>query len=125
MPIPCIVATPRAKALEDFLKGLSASGELAVTVAEDGASALEAVRGGGSGLMVVDEGLPDREPVALVVDVLMANAMFNTAMITSMTPEEYEDRSEGYGVLRALPPEPSEKDGRELCAQAVGVIGAQ
>ncbi|MEF2229729.1 MAG: hypothetical protein V3571_02290 [Pseudodesulfovibrio sp.] len=125
MAIPCIVVTPRAKALEDFLKGLSASGELAVTVAGDGASALEAVKGGGSGLVVVDEGLPDREPLALVIDVLMTNALFNTAMITSMTPDDFEDKSEGYGVLCALPPEPTETDGRKLCSQAVGVIGSQ
>jgi len=125
MAIPCIVATPRPEALKDFLKGLAASGELAVTVAGDGASALKAVKGGGSGLVVVDEGLPDRKPVALVIDVLMTNALFNTAMITSMTPEEFEEKSEGYGVLRAVPHEPGEKDGRELSEQAVSVIGAQ
>ena len=125
MAIPCIVVTPRAEALEDFLKGLSASGELAVTVAGDGASALKAVKGSPSGLVVVDEGLPDRASLALVIDVLMTNAMFNTAMITSMTPEEFEDKSEGYGVLRGVPFEPTEKDGRELCGQAVAVIGAQ
>ncbi|MDD3313432.1 hypothetical protein [Pseudodesulfovibrio sp.] len=125
MAIPCIVVTPRAAALAAFLKGLSASGELAVEVADDGASALEKVKGGGSGLVVVDEGLPDRDSLAMVIDVLMANAMFNTAMITSMTPEEFEDKSEGYGVLRGLPFEPTEQDGRELCGQAVGVIGCQ
>ena len=125
MPIPCIVITPRADGLADFLKGLSASGELAVEVAGDSASALEKVKSCASGLVVVDEGLPDRESVPMVVDVLMANAMFNTAMITSMDPDEFEDKTEGYGVLRAVPFQPSEKDGQELCAQAVDVIGCQ
>lgn len=125
MAIPCIVVTPRAEALADFLKGLSASGELAVEVADNAASTLDKVKGSTPGLVVVDEGLPDRESIALVIDVLMANAMFNTAMITSMTPEEFEDKSEGYGVLRGLPFEPTEKDGTELSDKAVDVIGKQ
>ena len=125
MAIPCIVATPRADALADFLKGLSASGELAVEVAGTAGAALESVKSCASGLVVVDEGLPDRDPVPLVIDVLMANAMFNTAMITSMDPDEFEDKTEGYGVLRAVPFQPSEKDGQELCAQAADVIGCQ
>jgi DNA-binding response OmpR family regulator len=119
------VVTPREDALKDFLKGLSASGELAVEVVGEGAAALDKVKACASGLVVVDEGLPDKEPVAMVIDVLMANAMFNTAMITSMAPDEFEDKTEGYGVLRALPAAPSEKDGQELCSQAVEVIGLQ
>lgn len=125
MSIRCIVATPRANALAVFLKGLAASGELTVAVVEDGASTLEAIKAADCGLVVVDEGLPDFESLALVVKVLMTNAMFNTAMITSMDAKEFEDKSEGYGVLCALPSEPDEEDGRKLSVQAARIMGNQ
>ncbi len=125
MSIRCIVVTPRTDALADFLKGLTASGELTVEVVENGASVLESIKTADSGLVVVDEGLPDFEPLALVVKVLMTNAMFNTAMITSMDVEEFEDKSEGYGVLCALPFEPGEEDGQKLSVQAARIMGNQ
>ena len=95
MSIPCIVVTSRPEALADFLKGLTVSGELAVEVAKDGTSALEMVKAADPGVVVVDEELPDRKPLALVVDVLMTSAMFNTAMITSMMPRSLRTRARG------------------------------
>lgn len=125
MSIPCIVVTSRPDAFVDFLKGLTASGELAVEVAENGSSGLEIIKTADPGLVVVDEGLPDYEPLALVVEVLMTNALFNSAVITSMDDKTFEDKSEGYGVLCALPFEPGEEDGRNLSVQLVRVLGNQ
>ncbi|WP_419785909.1 hypothetical protein [Pseudodesulfovibrio sp.] len=125
MPIACIIVTPRAEALEAFTKGLAATGELTVEVMDNEDAALAKVKGAKPGLVIVDEDLPGHKPLALVKAVVMTNAMFNTAVITATDPDTFEDESEGYGVLRPIPFEPSEEDGRSLCEKAVDVIGKQ
>jgi len=120
MPISCILVTQRASEMGDFRKGLGAGGAAVETV-PDGETALSVVKRDAPDLVVIDEGLSDFEPLPLVVKVIMANALANTAVITSMADKEFHDKSEGFGVLRALPLTPSEQDGKDLVAQVVRV----
>lgn len=117
MTLSCIVATPREAELADLLAGLRAQGA-AVAVVPDGKTVLAAVKTSGPQLVVIDEGLPDTEAIPLVMEVVMANALTNTAVITSLPDDEFHDKSEGLGVLCALPPVPGREDGEALAGQA-------
>ncbi len=121
MSISCILATSREAELTDLIAGLKGSGST-VTITADGAAALAAVEQSSPNLVIIDEGLPDFKPLPLVVKVIMANALTNTAVITSMDDREFHDKSEGFGVLRALPPIPTQKDGEDLAAQVTRVM---
>ena len=121
MAIRCILASPRSAELADFLEGLRAGGATVDTVT-DGKAALSAVKEDAPELVVIDEGLPSHEPLALVMEVITANALVNTAVFTTMPDKEFHDKSEGFGVLRGLPLSPSLEDGKELAAQVVRVI---
>jgi DNA-binding response OmpR family regulator len=104
-----------------LMEGLEAGGVTTTTVA-NGESALEAVKKDAPELVVIDEGLPDFKPLDLVVKVIMTNALANTAVISSMPDKEFHDKSEGFGVLRALAGSPSREDGEELAAHLVRVL---
>lgn len=117
MTLSCIVATTRQAELGDLLIGLRAGGA-AVAVVPDGKTVLAAARTSAPQLVIIDEGLPDTAPLPLVMDVVMANALVNTAVISSLPDREFHDRSEGLGVLRALPHVPNRADGEDLVRQA-------
>lgn len=105
----------------DLIVGLRDNG-MAPVIIEDGASALKSVAQNAPALVVIDEGLPDFEPLPLVMKIIMANALTNTAVISSISDKEFHDKSEGFGVLRNLPVSPSQKDGEELAKQVKRII---
>ncbi|RUM40090.1 MAG: hypothetical protein DSY57_00230, partial [Desulfobulbus sp.] len=65
-------------------------------------------------LVVLDENIEERNGLDLVIRILSINAMVNTAMITSMSPEAWHEKSEGLGMLEPVPSPPSAADARHL-----------
>lgn len=114
MSSSCMIATPRIGELSDFLAGLRQSGFLEVTVTGTGEDTLRAMRDEAPGFVIVDEGLSDFAPLELVMEIIRANALINTAVVSSMSPEEFHDASEGLGVLAPVPTTPTREDGIEL-----------
>lgn len=109
-----IAVTARPKEFEAFLLGLGEAGKLKIDIETTGADALARVKAEPSRLVVIDTGLPDFEPLKLVVEIMMVSAMTNTAVVTDMTEEDFHEASEGYGVLKGLPVNPTKEDGVEL-----------
>lgn len=110
----CMIATPRIEEITDFLGGLRESGTVEVTVIGTGEDALSAIKNEAPSFVVVDEGLSDYAPLDLVMEIIKANALINTTVVSSLSPREFHDASEGLGVLTSLPPQPSREDGIEL-----------
>jgi CheY-like chemotaxis protein len=67
-------------------------------------------------LTVIDETLPDMDGLAAVRGLMEANALLNTALVSTLTPEDFHEFSEGLGVLLQLPQTPGEKEAREIIA---------
>lgn len=114
-----IAATTRPREIRDFLVTLGESSQEEITVETSGHGVLAQVKANPPRLVVIDQTLPDFDSLELVVKVMMVSAMTHTAVVTDMTSKEFHDASEGYGVLMALPTEPSEEDGRKL-SEALG-----
>lgn len=109
-----VLATARPEPLSEFTAGLTRESGLEVELAPTGAMALELIKTEKPKLVVVDEGLPDIKPLELVREIVMASAMTLTAVVTSMTEDDFHEASEGYGVLMALPALPAREHGKEL-----------
>ena len=65
-------------------------------------------------LVVIDENLPDMTGLQLAAQLITKNPMINCALISSLSPEDYHEKSEGLGLIMQLPPDPKEEDGEEL-----------
>jgi len=109
-----LLATTREKDIDGFLRSLKGAGEVDIEVVQTGAEVLEKVRSKAPSFVIVDEGLPDFEPLPLVTEIMKINAMVNTAVVSSLSAKEFHDASEGLGVLSSIPPEPTEEDGLKV-----------
>ncbi len=65
-------------------------------------------------LLVVDELLSDIKGLESIGKVVMENPFLNTAAISSLSPEDFHEASEGLGVLMQIPVDPGPEDGAEL-----------
>jgi DNA-binding NarL/FixJ family response regulator len=88
-----------------------------------GADALEAVRGSALHLVIIDAALPDAAPLQLVRQLLMVNAMVNTAVVSPLSDEEFHEASEGLGVLGRLPEQPDKSAAVDLLQKLKMVMG--
>lgn len=108
-----LLATARSRELEDFISGLDLKKNEPV-VAESGQEALNMVGSIKPALVIVDDKLPDYEALELVREIVRLDAMVNTAVITGMSGKEFHEKSEGLGVICALPRDPGPEDARKL-----------
>ncbi len=108
-----LLATPRYHELEEFVFALAREEHDPVTVGS-GNDALDLVASLSPDLVIVDEGLPDREPLDLVREIAGLNARVNTAVITDLNKEEFHAGSEGLGVLCSLPGKPGAEEASRL-----------
>lgn len=116
-----IAVTTRPKEIADFLVELAGASQAEVEVETSGAGALERIKTDLPRLVVIDKGLPDFEPLKLVLEIMMVSAMTLTAVVTDMSEDDFHEASEGYGVLKALPVNPGSGDGRELAELLKGM----
>lgn len=118
-----LLVTTRLETIRSFAEALSADSQVHLDRASSGAEALNAVRASSPDLVVIDWKLPDTEPLGLVSELLMENAMVNTAVISRLSEEEFHEAAEGLGVLARLPVEPDTDDAAELLDRLRKVIG--
>jgi DNA-binding NarL/FixJ family response regulator len=109
-----LVATARPEIMHPFSEALSADPRVRLQHVVSGAEALDAVRASAPDLVVIDLDLPDFKPLDLVSQLLMVNAMVNTAVVSPLSESEFHEASEGLGVLGGLPVEPGRSDAADL-----------
>ncbi|WP_029460935.1 response regulator transcription factor [Solidesulfovibrio alcoholivorans] len=102
-----LIASPDANALTAFLDAFSDAGH-AVHVVATAEDAAKAVADAAPQLCVVDAGLPDADPFALVARIMRQNAMVNTAVVSTLSDEDFHEAGEGLGILMRLPPAPGQ-----------------
>lgn len=106
--------SPRAEELTDFLSVLQNQEDITLQIFSSGDELLTFVEQNKPQLVIIDQKISEDNPLDLVIGILTINAMTNTAMITSMDEEQWHEKSEGLGMLPAIPDPPSKKDGQTL-----------
>lgn len=118
-----LVATTRPEIMELFSDALALDPEVHLQHAVSGADALTAVRTASPDLVVIDLDLPDFKPLDLVAQLLMVNAMVNTAVLSPLSEAEFHEASEGLGILGRLPVKPGRGDAVDLLKKLRRVLG--
>jgi DNA-binding NarL/FixJ family response regulator len=118
-----VLATARPKSLQEFADALVSTPGIQLKQVGSGAETLEAVRSSAPHLVVIDDALPDVAPLDLVNQLLMVNAMVNTAVVSPLAEEEFHEASEGLGVLGRLPEGPTKADAADLLKKLSMVLG--
>ena len=118
-----LVATTRPEIMELFSDALTSDPEVHLQHVVSGADALLAVRTASPDLVVIDLDLPDFKALDLVAQLLMVNAMVNTAVLSPLSEAEFHEASEGLGILGRLPVKPGRGDAVDLLEKLRRVLG--
>jgi DNA-binding response OmpR family regulator len=118
-----LLVTTRSDQLAEFISGLDLNKHEPV-LAESGRDALDFVHSIKPDLVIVDKNLPDYDSLDLVREIVRADAMVNTAVITEMNRKEFHEKSEGLGVLSALPGNPGNEDAGKLLLNMKNILMA-
>jgi DNA-binding response OmpR family regulator len=108
-----ILVTVRPEIFHSFAEGLSSDPDVRLEQLTSRAEALSMVRTQCPHLVIIDSGIPDTDSLDLVREIISANAMVNTAVVSPLSDAEFHEAAEGLGILCRLPLDsgPGEADG--------------
>lgn len=108
--------------LEELSLGMELSQD-DISWASSGEAALEIIKNKPFDLVVSDEKLADMTGLKFIENVVKTNPMINTAAVSSLSADDYHEASEGLGVLKQLPVQPSQADGKNLMEYLRKILG--
>lgn len=117
-----LLVSTRAKELSEFTEGLLSTGDELRCVGS-AAEALDLASSSKPDLVVVDENMQGGTALELVQKLMGINAMINTAVISSLSPKDFHEESEGLGVLAQVPISPEKSDGDDLAKLFNRLVG--
>ena len=118
-----LLVTLRREIFHSSAEGLCSDPEVCLDQVTSGAEALRVVRTKCPHLVIVDSEVPDTDSLGLGREIISANAMVNTAVVSPLCDEDFHDKSEGLGVLCRLPLEPGSNDSGGFAAKTAGSPG--
>jgi len=104
-----IVAGTALAAASAFIETIKAN-SVRVLSLDTAGEAIAALSAGGFDLLVAAEDLGDMSGLELIEAVVKSSPMLNCAVVSSLSPEDYHEASEGLGILMQLPPDPGPEE---------------
>ena len=74
-------------------------------------------------LVIIDGNLPDENARDLVEKVIMQAPMTNCVATSALSPEDFHETFEGFGVLMQLPLKPNTQDAQNLVTHLNKILG--
>ena len=111
--IHILIATSDKDSLMDFSAGFGKN-DITIAWATGCEQVLSQIKNNKFDLLVVDEMLSDIKGLECIEKVIFDNPFLNTAAISSLSPKDYHEESEGFGVLMQVPVNPDSEDGEKL-----------
>ncbi|MBW2195720.1 MAG: response regulator [Deltaproteobacteria bacterium] len=96
--------------LSGLASGLAKHGDVELSRAESGIKALDMIADAAVDLVVADESLGDMTGLEFIGKLLSVNPMVNSALVSSLSHQDFHDASEGLGVLAQLPIRPGDEE---------------
>ena len=91
--------------------------------AATGAVGLALLQGKNTDLVIVDEQLDDMSGIEFVGRLVQVNPLVNTAIVGSLSDEDFHEATEGLGVLMQLPLQPAEGATEQLLSALARITG--
>ena len=89
---------------------------------KSGSNALVKIAEGSFDLVVADENLRDMTGFQLIENVISIKPMVNCAAVTSLSPVDFHEASEGLGILMQLPARPGQEQADKLLGQLKTIL---
>jgi DNA-binding response OmpR family regulator len=98
------------EALASLADRLSQSDGIAVSRASSGKEAWDLLGKSKIDVVVTDEKLADGDALPFIKDLTRQQPLINCAMVSSLSPEDFHEETEGLGVFMQLPVNPGAED---------------
>lgn len=104
--------------------GLQHRRELEIVSAATGVDGFLLLKDRKINLVIIDQQLGDIDGISFVKQLVKINPLINTAIVSTLSAEDFHEATEGLGVLMQLPKEPQERDGDTLLTilEKIGVL---
>jgi len=109
-----LLVTPDKDSLSGLSSALVEHGDVDLSLAESGKTALDIASGTAIDLVVTDEKLGDMTGLEFAAILLSVNPMINCACVSRLSPEKLHEASEGLGLMAQLPIKPGKEHAEEL-----------
>lgn len=109
-----LLVSPDKNSLYNLASALVEHADVDLSWAESGKTALEIATDSAIDLVVTDENLGDMTGLEFAGRLLSVNPMINCASVSSLSPEEFHETSEGLGIMVQLPFHPGKEHAEEL-----------
>jgi len=114
-----LLVTPYKDSLSLLASTLAAQGGVDLSWAQSGAKVLDMIADTAFDLVVTDESLGDMTGLELAARLISINPMMNCAAVSSLSPEDFHEASEGLGLMDQLPPRPGKEDADNLLQRLI------
>lgn len=109
-----VLVARKIEGLARFAAGLWQDRRVELVHVDSAAEAMKLMQQQEPALVVVGEELSDIEPIDFVRQVVHLKPMINTALVSNLPAEAFHEHTEGLGVLKQLPVNPSGEDAESL-----------
>jgi len=101
--------------------GLAGS-DVHITWAESGGIGISMITESKIDLVVTDENLADMTGLEFIQKIVSIKPMVNCAAVSSLTPEDFHETSEGLGILMQLPVRPGKEHAEILYGHLKNIL---
>ncbi len=112
--ITILLVSTKADTLSGLASGLKGDNEVEIFQALSCQKALDLISGKAFDLFVVDENIAGVTGFECAGKMVSVNPVTNCAIVSSLSPKDFHEASEGLGVLMQLPVRPDEKQAEIL-----------
>jgi len=112
----------RDKASMAALKVAIEKNQVQTTWAQSGSDAIVKIAEGKFDLVVTDEDLGDMTGIEFIEKVVSKKPTANCAVVSSLSPSDFHEASEGLGILMQLPVRPGHRQAEKLLSQLRAIL---
>jgi len=116
-----LLVTPNKDSISLLASTLAAQGGVDLSWAQSGGKALDMIADTAFDLVVTDERLGDMTGLELAARLISVNPMINCAAVSSLSPEDFHEASEGLGLMDQLPLRPGKEEVDNLLQRLIDI----
>ena len=117
-----VLAGPDRSVFKEIEELFSGQPEIDMAYEASGAEALKVAGQSSVVLAVADENLGDMSGLDFIRDLLMVNAMINSAVVSSLSHDDFHEASEGLGIMLQLSPQISRQEAQDLLNRLESIV---
>ena len=114
-----LLVTSNKDSLSLLASTLAAQDDVDLSWAQSGDKALDMISDTAFDLVVTDERLGDMTGLELAAKLISINPMLNCAAVSSLSPEDFHEASEGLGLMDQLPLRPGKEEADNLLQRLI------